>query len=83
MHLIRSQLNHVISTFCCASASAYMLRIGMTNGVTKEILHSSPTVDGLPTLVEQEEEEEDILELSMIITNTKSSINSNQLQDHR
>lgn len=53
----------------------------MTNGVTKEILHSSPTVDGLPTLVEQEEE--DILELSMIITNTKSSINSNQLQDHR
>ena len=81
MHLIRSQLNHVISTFCCASASAYMLRIGMTNGVTKEILHSSPTVDGLPTLVEQEEE--DILELSMIITNTKSSINSNQLQDHR
>ena len=55
----------------------------MTNGVTKEILHSSPTVDGLPTLVEQEEEEEDILELSMIITNTKSSINSNQLQDHR
>ncbi len=58
-----------------------MLRIGMTNGVTKEILHSSPTVDGLPTLVEQEEE--DILELSMIITNTRSSINSNQLQDHR
>lgn len=56
-----------------------MLRIGNTNGVTKEILRSSPTVDGLPTLVEQE----DILELSMIITNTKSSINSNQLQDHR
>ena len=79
MHLIRSQLNHVVSTFCCASASAYMLRIGNTNGVTKEILRSSPTVDGLPTLVEQE----DILELSMIITNTKSSINSNQLQDHR
>lgn len=79
MHLIRSQLNHAVSTFNCDSASAYMLRIGKTNGVTKAILRSSPTLDGLPTLVGQE----DILELSMIITNTKSSINSNQLQDHR